>query len=88
MTKYRLAWGKVPPTVLARGGGTCDYYHPDLPAGMTIDELKRICAFPDDFQLTGDFRQQWERLGRAVPPVMMCALAATIRDEILCKLTP
>jgi DNA (cytosine-5)-methyltransferase 1 len=52
---------------------------------FSIAELRRICAFPDDFQLTGAFAQQWERLGRAVPPVMMSHIAATIRDEILCK---
>jgi DNA (cytosine-5)-methyltransferase 1 len=52
---------------------------------FSIAELRRICAFPDDFQLTGTFAQQWERLGRAVPPVMMSHIAATIRDEVLCK---
>jgi DNA (cytosine-5)-methyltransferase 1 len=53
---------------------------------FTIPELKRICSFPDDFQLTGTYEQQWERLGRAVPPVMMQHIAMTIRDEILCKI--
>lgn len=53
---------------------------------FTIDNLRRICAFPDDFQLTGTFAQQWERLGRAVPPVMMSHIAKTIEKEILCKL--
>jgi DNA (cytosine-5)-methyltransferase 1 len=52
-----------------------------------IPELRCICAFPDDFQLTGTFAQQWERLARAVPPVMMSHIAATIRDEILCKIS-
>lgn len=52
---------------------------------FTIAELRRICAFPDDFILTGTYAQQWERLGRSVPPVMMSAVAATIRDEILRK---
>lgn len=51
-----------------------------------IDELKRICAFPDDFIFTGTYAQQWERMGRAVPPVMMSHIAAAVRDEILCKL--
>lgn len=53
---------------------------------FTIAELKRICAFPDDFILTGTYAQQWERLGRAVPPVMMYHIAKTIRDEVLCKI--
>lgn len=87
MTKTRLAWDKVPPTVLARGGGTTDYYHPDIPFSFTIPEIRRICSFPDDFVLLGTFKQQWERMGRAVPPVMMAHIAATIRDEILARVS-
>lgn len=48
-----------------------------------ISELKRICAFPDDFLLLGTYAQQWERLGRAVPPLMMRAIAEAVRDGIL-----
>ena len=53
---------------------------------FSISELKKICAFPDDFILTGSYSQQWERLGRAVPPVMMSHIATTIRDDILGKI--
>jgi DNA (cytosine-5)-methyltransferase 1 len=52
---------------------------------FTIAEVKRICAFPDDFILTGSYAQQWERLGNSVPPVMMYQIARVIRDEILRK---
>jgi DNA (cytosine-5)-methyltransferase 1 len=52
---------------------------------FTLLELRRICGFPDDFILTGTYEQRWERLGRAVPPVMMSHIAATIRDQILAK---
>lgn len=52
---------------------------------FTIAELRRICAFPDDFILCGSYAQQWERLGNSVPPIMMRAIASTIRDEILTK---
>lgn len=55
-------------------------------SNLSTSELKRACAFPDDFQLTGTCSQQWERLGRAVPPVMMSHIARTIRDEILCRI--
>jgi DNA (cytosine-5)-methyltransferase 1 len=64
--------------------GVC---HPTEKRKFSIAELRRICAFPDDFIFTGTYAQQWERMGRAVPPVMMQKIAATIRDEILCKLT-
>lgn len=50
---------------------------------FTIAELKRICAFPDDFILKGTYSQQWERLGNSVPPVMMAAIAREIKQGIL-----
>jgi DNA (cytosine-5)-methyltransferase 1 len=50
---------------------------------FSIAELKRICAFPDDYILTGTYAQQWERLGRAVPPMMMYYVAKAIKTEIL-----
>lgn len=49
---------------------------------LRISELRRLCSFPDDFILTGTYTQQWERLGRAVPPVMMSHIAATIATKI------
>jgi DNA (cytosine-5)-methyltransferase 1 len=45
---------------------------------FTISELRRISGFPDDFILCGDYQQQWERLGRAVPPVMMMHIASAV----------
>jgi DNA (cytosine-5)-methyltransferase 1 len=59
-----------------------DITHPTERRKFTIAELKRICAFPDDFILTGSYAQQWERLGNSVPPVMMRAIAEKIRDEV------
>jgi DNA (cytosine-5)-methyltransferase 1 len=50
---------------------------------FSIAELRRIGGFPDDFILTGTYAQQWERIGRAVPPVMMSHIAATIREKVL-----
>jgi DNA (cytosine-5)-methyltransferase 1 len=52
---------------------------------FTIPELRRVCSYPDTFVLTGRFAQQWERLGRSVPPLMMREIAATVRDEVLAR---
>jgi DNA (cytosine-5)-methyltransferase 1 len=49
-------------------------------------ELRRIGGFPDDFELTGNYYRRWERIGRAVPPVMMARIAETVRDELLVPL--
>jgi DNA (cytosine-5)-methyltransferase 1 len=75
------------PTVTQTGGitGAASVVHPIERRKFSIAELRRICGFPDDFVLTGRYSQQWERLGRAVPPVMMFHIAHTIREEILCK---
>jgi len=53
---------------------------------FTIEELRKICGFPDDYILAGTYAQQWERCGRSVPPVMMSHVAAVVRDQILSKL--
>lgn len=49
---------------------------------FTIAEVKRICAFPDDYILKGTYAQQWERLGNSVPPVMMYHISKEI-EKIL-----
>lgn len=49
----------------------------------TINELKKICAFPDDFQFTGTYEQKFERMGRAVPPLMMAHVTREIVKQIL-----
>lgn len=75
------------PAICASHGNssTAGVTHPTEKRKFTIQELKRICAFPDDFILLGSYAQQWERLGRAVPPVMMSHVAASVRDEILAR---
>lgn len=75
------------PTVLTLGRR---FTHNEITLGverrrLTIAEVKRICGFPDDFVLTGSYGQQWERLGRAVPPPMMAAIARAIRDGVLLR---
>ena len=69
------------PCVTQRGGdrGVASVTHPTERRKFSIAELRRICGFPDDYILTGTYAQQWERCGRAVPPVMMSHIAATAR---------
>lgn len=50
---------------------------------LTIPELRIISSFPADFELTGSYLQRWERLGRAVPPLMMRAIASTLAERML-----
>lgn len=76
------------PTVTQKGGDitAASATHWTEPRKLTLAELRRIGGFPDDFVLTGTYAQRWERIGRAVPPVMMSHIAAAVRDQILTPL--
>lgn len=75
-------------TILQTAGKICSAgsCHPLEDRKFTIYELRRIMSVPDDFELTGTYTQQWERLGRMVPSVMMAHISGTVRDEILSRL--
>lgn len=62
---------------------TINHYHWNEPRFLSIEEIKRLSSFPDDFKLTGIFSKQWERVGRSVPPFMMREISKTIYKEIL-----
>lgn len=76
------------PAITAAGAtlSAASVVHPLEKRKLTIAELRRICSFPDDFVLTGTYGQMWERLGRAVPPLMMRHIAEAIRDGVLLPL--
>lgn len=76
------------PTILASAGhpNSAGVTHPFEPRKFNMTELRSICSFPPDFVLTGTPVQQWERLGRSVPPVMMSHIAKAIQTQILEKL--
>ena len=84
----RLDFDKIVGTLQASHGTTngCSHIHPEEHRKLTIKELKRIMSFPDDYKLVGKFSQQWERLGRAVPPLFMKAIAEHIYKTILIDL--
>lgn len=67
------------PTILK----TMTKIHPLEDRFLTIQEVKRLCSFPDDFEVTGAVTAQWGQLGNAVMPKQMEAIARNISKEIL-----
>lgn len=59
--------------------------HPTEHRFLTIEEALRLCSFPDSWQLGSDYKSAWSRLGNAVMPKFMQAIAETIKTEILQK---
>ena len=57
-------------------------YHPCVDRLLSISEAKRIQSFPDDFILPHSPSQNWERIGRAVPPLLMKAIALNILNDL------
>jgi DNA (cytosine-5)-methyltransferase 1 len=74
-------------TIVAITGNptTASVAHPTECRKFSVAETKRLCGFPDDFVLTGDPIQKIERLGRAVPPPMMRAIASTLETNLLSR---
>jgi DNA (cytosine-5)-methyltransferase 1 len=81
----RASFNDVSPTITATGGQFSGVCHPTEDRKISIPELKRIASLPDDFIVTGTYTQQWERIGRMVPPLMMYRIAKTIQTDILDK---
>ena len=75
-----LAWGEVPPTLCKQEIAHTGLIHPDKQRYLSLSEAKRICSFPDDFKFVGGRKKGIERLGNAVPPKMMEAIALHIRS--------
>lgn len=49
---------------------------------LRINEIKRIQTFADDYELCGDFRDQWRQVGNAVPVKMAEIVARAIDEQI------
>lgn len=92
-TKYfqlvRPALDKPIGTITATGGnvGAAGITHPIQKRKFTLEELRKLSSFPPDFELTGTFEQRWERIGRSVPPLMMKAIAESVKVNVLDKIT-
>lgn len=74
-------------TIIATQGlsGANTITHWKYPRALTINEAKRLCSFPDNYILTGNYMQQWKLLGNAVMPEMMYKIAEHIKINILDK---
>jgi len=82
-TKYfniiKLDENKPSPTILK----TRNIMHYNQCRYLTINEVKRLCSYPDNFKLIGSKTNQWARLGNSVMPLQMKAIANTIKNKIL-----
>jgi DNA (cytosine-5)-methyltransferase 1 len=81
---YRLKRDMPSHTICQRQGnkGAC-LIHWEEDRELSVPELIRIMSFPDDYYLGEKYTQKTERLGRAVPPLFMKAIAQHVYENIL-----
>ncbi len=75
---FRLYPNKPVPTVTKKSQNQFIHYIEDRP--LSYLELKICCSFPEDFKING---KQNERIGNAVMPKFMQAIAENIKVNIL-----
>tara|TARA_R110000737_G_scaffold15551_1_gene32192 strand:+ start:1816 stop:2904 length:1089 start_codon:yes stop_codon:yes gene_type:complete len=83
----RVNRNKPSPTICARQGnkGAC-LIHFEEDRELTVTEIIRLSSFPVDYYLGEKYTQKTERMGRAVPPLMMKAVAEHVYETILSKI--
>jgi len=62
-------------------GGRCEHHWDNRK--FTIKELIRISSFPEDYYLGNTYSEKAERIGRAVPPLLMKEVASHVYNTIL-----
>jgi DNA (cytosine-5)-methyltransferase 1 len=73
------------PTITQEGGhpNAASVCHPIYKRKFSLAEVRALCSFPADFILHGNYSQAYERMGRAVPPIMMCEISKCVLENIL-----
>jgi DNA (cytosine-5)-methyltransferase 1 len=77
-------WNKVSNTLMKSEISLTGVVHPDRKRYLNCSEYKRIASFPDDFKFI-DRDSCIQRIGNAVPPNLMKAIAIHIKENILTK---
>jgi DNA (cytosine-5)-methyltransferase 1 len=82
----RLHYDRPSFTILKNVRPNNGFWHPDMAQNRRVSgrELSRLQSFPDEFDWgTSSYMRVHERIGNSVPPLLMRAVARTIRTRIL-----
>jgi DNA (cytosine-5)-methyltransferase 1 len=70
----------LPKTQTGRGFATIAHWRERR--ALSVAEAKRLMSFPDSFEIEGSYSLRWERIGNAVPPKMMQAIAECVKEVL------
>ncbi len=76
----RMQWDGIARSIITRfrDPKSGEYIHPEQHRTISIREAARIQSFPDWFVLEGNYTQQYDQVGNAVPPLLARAVAEEI----------
>lgn len=75
---WRLRWDRPSNTICKTGESLI---HPSENRWLGVNELARLQSFPDEFDWArSTYAEIQARIGNSVPPLMMRAIATTVRD--------
>lgn len=77
----RMQWDGIARSIITRfrDPKSGEYIHPEQHRTISIREAARIQSFPDWFILEGNYTQQYDQVGNAVPPLLARAVAEEVR---------
>lgn len=79
----RLSMDKPSPTLVTRPNiPATDMCHPLLDRPLSVEEYRRICGLPDDWQISGSIYDLYFKIGRSLPVHLASAIARTIRADM------
>lgn len=70
------------PSKAITGGACTELVHPSQDRTLTIRECARVQTFPDEFVFRGNYTQQIQLVGNAVPPLLARAIAKTLKEDL------
>jgi len=80
---YVLSNNKPSPTLTQKGLQNGCFILPDTKRPLSIQEAIRLMGLPEDYKLTGNSNQKYERIGRMVSPPMYQYLCKNIYEKVL-----
>jgi len=75
----------VAPTLTRCGDAAYSFFHYKEPRPISIEEMKILASFPQNFIFFGNYKDIKDRIGNAVPPNFMKIIVKNIVKEVLMK---